>query len=605
MPHESLLPRAARWIASLSLVAAATAMFVAAAPLNAKDDVEAARQLFERNLDAIRRHDRPAYLACYLDADTFVRNGADGLRLGYADFAKEADSGWPDFFEALDLKLVSVTPGVVYGSYRYRVRYGTREETGVSERLFMHTKEGWRIAATTAFATPGAAPPARALVGATLITGTGAAPIPDAVVLIKGGRIECAGPRSACRVPPDVATMDLAGTWITPGLIDAHVHFSQTGWADGRPDALDFRGEYPYDQVQADLRNHPERFFRSYLCSGVTGVFDVGGYPWTTGLIARTESDAFAPHVMAAGPLLSTYDFWLNLPAERQFIYLGSSDDAKTGARCLASLGAAAIKIWFIPVQTRDFADMKRVVAAAGQEARELGKPLIVHATGLREAKAALAAGARLLVHSVEDQEVDDEFLADAKKQGTMYCPTLTVGDGYVRMFESAASGKPVAIDDPNGCVDKETLDRIARTPLLGAGKVAKADLERRKARAAAGAQFMPLNLRKVRDAGIPIAMGTDAGNPLTLHGPSVYAEMEAMQAAGLTPMEVLVAATRNAAAAMRRSADLGTIEPGKAADLLIVGADPAANIANLRLVRYVVRGGVVRNAQELRAPGR
>jgi imidazolonepropionase-like amidohydrolase len=96
--------------------------------------------------------------------------------------------------------------------------------------------------------------------------------------------------------------------------------------------------------------------------------------------------------------------------------------------------------------------------------------------------------------------------------------------------------------------------------------------------------------------------MGTDAGNPLTLHGPSVYAEMEAMQAAGLSPMQVLVAATRGGSVAMGREKDLGTIEKGKAADLLVLAADPTAGVAAVRQVRHVVRGGVVRSIEELRA---
>jgi imidazolonepropionase-like amidohydrolase len=105
-----------------------------------------------------------------------------------------------------------------------------------------------------------------------------------------------------------------------------------------------------------------------------------------------------------------------------------------------------------------------------------------------------------------------------------------------------------------------------------------------------------------VADAGIPVAMGTDAGNPLTLHGPAVYAEMEAMQAAGLTPMQVLTASTRGGALAMGREKDFGTVEKGKQADLLIVAADPAAGVANLRKVRFVVRGGVMRSISELHA---
>jgi imidazolonepropionase-like amidohydrolase len=96
--------------------------------------------------------------------------------------------------------------------------------------------------------------------------------------------------------------------------------------------------------------------------------------------------------------------------------------------------------------------------------------------------------------------------------------------------------------------------------------------------------------------------MGTDAGNPLTLHGVSVYSEMEAMQAAGMTPTEVLVASTRGGSLALGRDKEVGTVEKGKLADLLILGADPTADIANVRKVKAVVRGGVLRSIDELRA---
>jgi cytosine/adenosine deaminase-related metal-dependent hydrolase len=84
-------------------------------------------------------------------------------------------------------------------------------------------------------------------------------------------------------------------------IVDAHVHFSQTGWADGRPDALDLREQWPYEKTEAELESRPERFFRTYLCSGVTAVFDVGGYAWTTRLWRRADVDPLAPHVAAAG----------------------------------------------------------------------------------------------------------------------------------------------------------------------------------------------------------------------------------------------------------------------------------------------------------------
>src|SRR6266699_5359079 len=160
----------------------------------ASGDLAAARALFEKNLDAIRRRDRDAYLACYLHADTLARTGPDGPQLGYDSLAKETGSDWPDLFEGLGLALVPVRPGLVYGTYRYRVRYGAREDSGISERFFVKTAEGFKIAVTTAFpAPPTTPPPPRALVGATLVDGTGGPAVPDSVVILRGGQIACAG----------------------------------------------------------------------------------------------------------------------------------------------------------------------------------------------------------------------------------------------------------------------------------------------------------------------------------------------------------------------------------------------------------------------------
>jgi imidazolonepropionase-like amidohydrolase len=567
-------------------------------------DLVEARALFRRNLEAIAHKDRDAYLACYLRSETLARTGPTGAELGFSGLEKTTGEGWPDTFEALDLRLVPVRAGVVYGTYRYRVRFGLDERTGLSERLFLETPEGWKIAVSTAFDAPaGTPPPPRALAGATVIDGTGAPPLLDAVVLIREGRIECVGSRQACPVPEGVDTLDLTGRYVAPGMVDAHVHFSQTGWADGRPDALDLRDLHPYEETSAALEAHPERWFRSYLCSGVTAVFDVGGYSWTTPMGARTDADTRAPRVTAVGPLLSTLDHWLNLPADRQFIYLKDEATAREGVRFLASRGAAAIKVWYVVTPERPVEASAPAVLAAGEEARRAGLPLIVHATALAEAKVALRAGARLLVHSVYDLPVDQEFIDLAKANGTIYCPTLTVLRGYQRMGEAVMARKAPEIDDPNGCVDPATRDKLAEPARRNLTASLKQEtLARWAARTETGERVGAANLKRVADAGITIAMGTDAGNPLTLHGPAVYAEMEAMQAAGLTPMQVLVASTRGGAAAMGRGKDLGTIEKGKWADLVVLDADPAATVANLRRLRYVVRGGVVRSSEELKA---
>jgi imidazolonepropionase-like amidohydrolase len=585
------------------LVLAGTLCWLAApapARADAAGDLAQARALFQRNLDAIRHRDRAAYLACYLHAPTLARTGFTGFTLSYDSLAATAGSGWPDGFEASDLRLTKVAAGVVYGTYRYRVRYGDDESAGISERLFLETAEGWRIAVSTAFPAPAGTPaPDRALVGATLIDGTGKPPVREAVIVIRQGKIACAGPRARCPVPAGMDTMDLRGLWVTPGLVDAHVHYSQTGWADGRPDALDLRDLHPYEEAERRLARSPETFHRAYLACGVTAVFDVGGYPWTLAMAAAAENDTRAPRVRAVGPVLSTIDHWLNLPGEKQILYLSSDSTARADVQYLKGLGASAVKIWFIVTPTRDFGEMTRVVMAAGDEARRLGLPLIVHATGLREAKVALRAGARVLVHSVMDVPVDEEFVRLMKRNGTIYCPTLTVIDGYGRMYDAARSGTPPAVDDPLGAVDSLTLARVASTAQAGAARVPNRPNADHKVQAERD-RVMAINLKRVRAAGIPIATGTDAGNPLTLHGPAIFGEMETMAKDGMTPMEVLVASTRGGARAMGRD-DFGTVTAGMQADLVVLEANPLERVSNWRKIRYVVRSGVVRSREELK----
>ena len=124
-------------------------------------DLEAAAELFHQNLDAIRERDREGYLGCYRQDEALVRNGFGGVQLGYDDLAASTTGEtWPDEFEAHDLQLFPVSDGVVYGYYRYRVRYGEQWQEGLSERIFVRTASGWRIAVTTAFGAPeGALPP--------------------------------------------------------------------------------------------------------------------------------------------------------------------------------------------------------------------------------------------------------------------------------------------------------------------------------------------------------------------------------------------------------------------------------------------------------------
>jgi hypothetical protein len=118
-----------------------------------RDTIEA-RRLFEENIDAIHKRDRARYLATYLQAATLARNGPGGLELGYENWSARRDSTWPDTLVATDLRVVPLSPGVVYGTYCYSVTQKDTTSHGVSERVFVRTPAGWRIAVTTAFGLP-------------------------------------------------------------------------------------------------------------------------------------------------------------------------------------------------------------------------------------------------------------------------------------------------------------------------------------------------------------------------------------------------------------------------------------------------------------------
>ncbi len=455
-------------------------------------------------------------------------------------------------------------------------------------------------------AAPGPVAGQIALVGATAVVGDGSDPIPNAVVLIDDDRIRCVGSTSECAVPPGAERIDLGGRFITPGLVDAHVHFSQTGWIDGRPDGLAAPDLYPYLETARTLRDNPQRWYRSYLCSGITAVFDVGGHPWTTSLPALAESDPSATHVRAAGPLV-THATRTALMADEElytFLPMDTEEEAEASVRTLVDMGSSAVKVWYLrpPEAHRESLDAR--LMQIGRAAAAAGLDLIVHATSLREAKTALRAGAKLLVHSVQDEFVDDEFLDLLTTNDAIYSPTLVVGSFWSRAIASIALDSPYEIDDPNGCVDPRSVANIADTEplraLMSPGQRSTAAIARRLERSGRGSAVMAENLRRVADAGGTVATATDAGNPLTLHGPSIYNEMEAIQSAGIQPIDVITMSTYNGALAMNRLEDFGTLEAGKIADLIVLSEDPTADVRAFRSLTYVMRAGVLREQREL-----
>lgn len=445
-----------------------------------------------------------------------------------------------------------------------------------------------------------------ALVGGTIIDGSGAAPVPNGVVVVDGDRIACVGSASDCPVPAGAMVTDASGRFITPGLVDAHVHFSQTGWIDGRPDGLHAPDLYPYLETSEYNRDNPDRWHRSYLCSGITAVFDVGGHPWTTGLEAASENDPNAAHVRAAGPLV-THATRTALMANDElytFLPMQTPEEVSSSVQALVDMGSSAVKVWYLRPSPDLREDLDARLMQVGQAARAAGLDLIVHATSLREAKMALRAGAKLLVHSVENQPVDEEFLRLLRANDAVYAPTLVVGAFWTRARGAMALNIPPEIDDPNRCVDPGTRAKLQQTEELQAlipeaGRSAEA-FYRGLERSGMGRATMYENVRRIHAAGLTIATATDAGNPLTLHGPSIYNEMEAMQQAGIPASDIVVMSTRNGAIAMNRLDDFGTLEAGKIADLLVLDEDPTADVRAFRALRSIMRRGVLHAQSDL-----
>jgi len=437
--------------------------------------------------------------------------------------------------------------------------------------------------------------------GATLFDGTGSEPIENSVIVIRNDRIDCIGKAGDCSIPLGTSSVDASGKYITPGMVDAHMHFFQTGFFDSRPDAMDLNETYPFPEVTAYQEQNPQRYYDTYVCSGITAVYDVGGMSWSVGLQNSAEENPNAPHVAAAGPLLTPVPGApFDLPSDRVLVQLDSEETGVKMVQYMSALGSTGIKFWQINVNDEEY--MKRVEAAA-EEIEKHDNQMIAHATTLEQAKAALRNGTKLLVHSVENTEIDEEFIELAKANGTFYNPTLIVGAGYMLAYRAAADIAPIQINDPNGCVDQRTRNLITTaSQFKDHSRLTDGFKERLRSfnpETNMTTDLMLQNLKSVYDAGIPIVVGTDAGNPGTLHGISIFDEMEAMQSAGITPADLIVMATRNGAESMRRLDDFGTLESGKFGNLIIMDEDPSDDISNIRSLTHVMIKGKLKEVRD------
>ncbi|MCE7992328.1 MAG: amidohydrolase family protein [Roseivirga sp.] len=434
------------------------------------------------------------------------------------------------------------------------------------------------------------------LKGATVFDGTGSQ-IEKAVMIIKDGKIQnIGGPKT--EIPKRSEVIDVTGKFITPGLVDSHIHFAQTGFFDGRPDVVDLRDSLNFEDLQQDLRANPSSYYETYLRSGITAVYDVGGFEWSIERQTMAENNLSAPHVATAGPLISGYpettlDFF-NTASEKQMLYLDSPETGRSAVRRHSELGSTGIKVWGLILNDSTFMQSVRAVA---DETKKQGNQLIVHSTSLDQAKEALRLGAKVLVHSVDDQEIDDEFIQLAKANDVIYLPTLTVVRGYYEAYKSLKELRKV--NAPNDVLDDRITAHLQSSTVYESQLPDNFNLD---GRITGFGNFlggyeaiMAGNLKKVHEAGITIAVATDAGNPGTYHGFSIYDEMIAMQAAGIPATDLITMATKNGAIAMKRSADFGTLTKGKMADLIVLDQDPSKDIANMKSITHVMRGGLLK----------
>jgi imidazolonepropionase-like amidohydrolase len=316
---------------------------------------------------------------------------------------------------------------------------------------------------------------------------------------------------------------------------------------------------------------------------------------WNFEVRDHAARSAMAPRVAVAGPLVST--------VARPQLDLGDPPivkvDSPAAARALVSREALRrpdlVKIWYIQRPGDDAAAGLRLLDAVVDEARRRDLRVAVHATELAGARAAVDAGAAVLVHSVFDQPVDEAFVTAVRDKGVLYVPTLFVTRGYDLVlsgrFEPTSAERRVGDPDALRTFDElKTLPEFKPQP--------RPQTEERLAVASA-------NLRRLAVGGARIAAGTDAGNIGTLHGPSIHRELRLMVDAGMTRDQVLSAATLGGARVMGRDAELGTLAAGKLADLIVLDGDPTADLAVLEVPREAVKGGrFVGRDELLRATG-
>jgi imidazolonepropionase-like amidohydrolase len=392
-----------------------------------------------------------------------------------------------------------------------------------------------------------------AFTGATVWDGTSGPAHVSNIIVVDGRIVEVGDPS----IPSHATVLDYSGKWIIPGLVEAHAHVS---------------GYWSPDQI-SDPRGRIVEELGLYARYGVTTVNSLGDEPPSTRQLRDDQETQFLERarVTFAGPVITAVT-----PTEAR---TAVAENAAAGVdwmkiRVDDNLGTTTKMPW-------------EAVQAVLDATHERGLRLATHLFYLDDAKRLLRMGTDLVAHSIRDAEVDDEVIGLLMETGICYVPTLT---REVSAFVYA--DRPEFFDDPfflEGAKESE-IDRVSEPAFMQSMRESPAAARYRE-----GLSQAMRNLRLLSDAGIPIAFGTDAGPAGRFPGYFEHMELELMVEAGLTPEQALASATRVAASCLDMP-DVGTLEAGNWADLLVLGSNPLEDItATKSLERVFIAGNEVR----------
>ncbi|HEY3384978.1 MAG TPA: amidohydrolase family protein, partial [Saprospiraceae bacterium] len=341
--------------------------------------------------------------------------------------------------------------------------------------------------------------------------------IANQTVEIRGDKIAGIHPAENTTIPAGAITIDGEGKYLFPGLVDAHIHFSQSGGLYTRPDAIDLQNRRPYQEEIDWVHEHMDETLRRYLQNGITCVIDVGTTNNFLKHRATFTSSFTSPSIYMAGPLLTTYEppALANLGDDGPFNLATSIDQAKNLVREQLKYHPDFIKIWYIVGRDTNMIEANArkhlpIVKAIINEAHINKTKVAIHATQRITAQLSVENGCDYLVHSVDDEILSDDFIQLLKKHNTILCPTLVVHNGYVNTFghRLTMSEHEIRMSDPFQLGSLLDLKHLPDTSLISGYKAGSSTPER-LAYTRTHNSNMAVNLKKLSDAGVIIATGT------------------------------------------------------------------------------------------------